>query len=142
MFHRRLRSLAALSRLVLPFAAFSLLRRVVALETLVRLAWQPPRQPRDASADALLARRIARLSEWCGGKDDCLPRSLVLYRELSKRGADPALVIGFRAADRLLGHAWVTVDGRPVNEAEDVRSTMTPVCAFGPGGRRLPAVTH
>ncbi len=30
-----------------------------------------------------------------GATDDCLPRSLVLYRELSRQGVDPELVIGF-----------------------------------------------
>lgn len=52
----------------------------------------------------------------------CLGRSLVVWFLLRRRGVDARLVIGASAptSGGLAAHAWVEVDGRPVNEAEDV----------------------
>jgi hypothetical protein len=65
----------------------------------------------------LAARRaVARWSRWFGGIDTCLTRSLVLGGMLAGRG-EVVLNVGFRPGKEetaVDGHAWVTVDGRPV----------------------------
>jgi hypothetical protein len=61
-------------------------------------------------------RATSRIARWCGGRDTCLIRSLVLGTLLSPRG-QVVLTIGFRPgdlADVPDGHAWLTLDGRPV----------------------------
>lgn len=61
-------------------------------------------------------RAVRRWSLWFGGLDTCLTRSLVLGALLASRG-DVVLNIGFRPGESepsLNGHAWVTIDGRPV----------------------------
>ncbi|MEQ1870664.1 MAG: lasso peptide biosynthesis B2 protein [Vicinamibacterales bacterium] len=133
------RTAASILALALPYATFTLLRHVLSLETLTRLAWQAPQLPRDPAQDDVLARRIERMAQLVGAEAHCLPCSLVLYRELSRRGANPELLIGFSHNDRpLLGHAWVVVNGRALNESPSVLATLTPVCAFGVHGQRLP----
>jgi transglutaminase-like putative cysteine protease len=53
----------------------------------------------------------------------CLGRSLVLWFLLRRRGIDAELVIGADVprARNLSAHAWVEVDGEPVNDALNVR---------------------
>jgi transglutaminase-like putative cysteine protease len=64
----------------------------------------------------------------------CLGRSLVLWFLLRRRGVDARIVVGARAAEAgaLPAHAWVEVEGVPVNDAEDVRDQ------HGSFGLRLP----
>jgi len=135
---QRLVTAFALTRLAMPYLAFVVLRRWLALETLTRWAWRPPKQPRNRRDEVLVAARVTRLSQLMMRGADCLPRSLLLYRELSRRGADPHLVIGFADASRALaGHAWVTLDGQPLGESASTLAPLTPVCVFGAGGRVL-----
>jgi hypothetical protein len=72
---------------------------------------------------AVAAERAAgRWSAWFGGMNTCLVRSLVLGAVLADRGG-VVLNVGFRQGDdpepRLAGHAWVTVNGRPVGADGD-----------------------
>ena len=134
----------ALLPLALPYACCGLLRHVVSLETLVRLAWRRPvpaapnALPPDAAVVQALAHDVSTISRVVGAAADCLPCSLVIYSRLSKWGADPRLTIGFsHAAPSLVGHAWVVVDGEAINEPPDMLATLTPVCVFGPEGRPL-----
>lgn len=64
----------------------------------------------------------------------CLARSLVLWFLLRRRGIDADLVIGAAppAGGPLAAHAWVEVDGVPVNDLPDVRAR------YGSFGLRLP----
>lgn len=64
----------------------------------------------------------------------CLGRSLVLWFMLRRRGFDAELVIGAEPvrAGVLPAHAWVELDGVPVNDAADVRDR------FGSFGLQLP----
>jgi hypothetical protein len=67
---------------------------------------------------------------------------LLLYRVLSRAGADPTLVVGFqRVNDRILGHAWVRVDGRTLIEPEPDLVRFSPAFGFGARGALLLAVT-
>jgi hypothetical protein len=72
------------------------------------------------SADRLVRaseRASTRWASWFGGKNTCLVRSLILGALLADR-REVVLNVGFRSDDdpepRLAGHAWVTVEGRPL----------------------------
>jgi hypothetical protein len=82
---------------------------------------------------------VLRLSQLAGLPDrDCLQRSLLLYRVLSRAGAEPTLVVGFnRINDQMLGHAWVVVDGHSVIEADTDLLRFTPTFSFGSRGTLL-----
>jgi hypothetical protein len=55
------------------------------------------------------------------GPENCLVRSLCLQWLLRRRGVASELRIGARlVGGQLESHAWVEVDGRPVNDAPDV----------------------
>jgi hypothetical protein len=77
------------------------------------------------------ARATSRWARLAGGLDSCLTRSLVIGGMLANRG-ETMLNIGFRPGDgrrAVDGHAWVTVDGRPVGPdgtlaAEDYSRTL------------------
>ena len=71
-------------------------------------------------------RATARWSSWFGGMNTCLVRSLVLGALLGDRG-DVVLNVGFCPSDDpepgLTGHAWVTVNSRPVGRDADLAAT-------------------
>jgi hypothetical protein len=129
----------ALWRISLP-----VLKRLIGVETLVkRMA------ARAASSPIAPADRVAVIRQVAAGggrllvSANCLERSLVYYRLLSRAGADPVLVLGVRRdGSSLKGHAWVALDGQPFEVSKD---EYTPVVTFaltaGAQGRagRLPA---
>jgi hypothetical protein len=120
-------------RIVLP-----ILKRVIPVRTLA--GWMSAGQ-RHTPAGSLEPRR-ARLEALrqmltCGGRivmsGNCLERSLVLYRFLAEVGAEPQLVMGVNAAGGTVGgHAWIELDGEPLEEAP--ASRFAPVVAFGANG--------
>jgi hypothetical protein len=118
------------------FAAFGVLKHLVPLTRLARWAWrEPDRSPHPSRAPELVA-RVLQVGRWSGVPDrDCVQRSLLLYRELSRLGLDPTLVAGFqRQGAGLQGHAWVVAQGRIVGEAADALDRFTPAFQFGPRG--------
>src|SRR5262249_31997015 len=86
-----------------------------------------------------LTASVLRLSQLTGLPDrDCLQRSLLLYRVLSRAGAEPTLVVGFDRIDgRILGHARVTTDGHAVIEREADLLRFSPTFSFGTRGALL-----
>ena len=109
------------------------LKRLLALERLVRIMWRPPRgAARDPAREQRTIRVVARLSRTSGG--NCLERSLVLFRYLARANANPHLVVGMAKPDEYLGHVWVTVDGRPLLETPETLASYTEVVSFGRGG--------
>jgi hypothetical protein len=131
-----------IARLVPAYLILGLLKHVVPLSWLARWAWCAPDGPRDREAERRLAVRVFRLSQLIGLLDrDCLHRSLLLYRVLSRAGADPRLVIGFqRMNGRILGHAWVIVEGHAVIEPEINLLRFSPALGFGFEGAPLSVV--
>ena len=112
------------------------LKRTFPLPRLVRLMWLPPRIPdRDPGREDRTIRIVARLSRASGG--NCLARSLVLYRYLSRAHADPRLVVGMAKPNTFLGHVWVTVDGRLLLETPETLRGYEEVTTFGDHGRRI-----
>ena len=53
----------------------------------------------------------------------CLGRSLLLWFLLRRRGMDAALIVGGKSHvdETWMAHAWVELDGHPVNDVADVR---------------------
>jgi hypothetical protein len=118
-------------RCVLP-----LVKHVVTTATLARLMWWPPAAPVN-SRDR--AQRVALVKELMatGGRlllsTNCLERSLVVYRLLSRVDADPHLVLGVRkTGGGVAGHAWVQLDGEALGERN--AGDFDPIVAFGPDG--------
>ena len=127
-------------RLYLWSLALPILKRVLPLRTLVRLAWTRPRTDRRRPERERQVMRLA-YAVWSRSRarrrdDDCLERSLAAFRFLSRLNADPELVAGTRmAGGEVQGHVWVVVDGQPFGEARAELAEYLPVIAFGAGGR-------
>jgi len=117
-------------RLALP-----VLKRRMPLPRLVGLMWRgddpgrpnPERQARVAELTTSVFR-----SDHRDRPGNCLDRSLVLYRYLSEAGADPRLMVGMRRGERdaLRGHAWVTVEGEPVEESTEPLEEFARLASF------------
>jgi Transglutaminase-like superfamily len=137
---KRFRTGLIIGRLLPVYVLLGLLKHLVPVKWLVRWAWCSPAGARDRKAERQLTACIIRLSQLIGRRDrDCLQRSLLLYRVLSGAGADPTLVMGFhRANDRILGHAWVVVDGQAVLEPEADLRRFSVTLQFGSQGMLLP----
>lgn len=136
----RVQTVATVARLALPYAAFAVLKRIVPATRLARWAWTRPRpgpHTRDSATrvtNALVALRRRRGPS----RGDCLESALVLYRELSRAGAYPELVMGLgNRTGSVTGHAWVEVGGAPVGEASAALTAFTEVARFGEHGRRV-----
>jgi Transglutaminase-like superfamily len=121
------------SRLLPTYVLLSLLKHLVPLRWLAEWVWCSPAGPRNREAERRLIISVLRISRLVGLPDrDCLQRSLLLYRVLSRAGADPTLVVGFAPTnDGMLGHAWIMVDGRSIIECEHNLLRFSPALAFG-----------
>jgi hypothetical protein len=111
-------------------------KHLVPLGWLARWMWRSPACPRDLESERHLTASVLRLSRLpdC----NCLQLSLILYHVLSRAGANPTLVVGFRRMNgQMLGHAWVIVDDRAIIEA-GAGIEYLPVFAFGARGALLP----
>jgi hypothetical protein len=147
---RTLRRIAASpdeATLALRMAAWTpvlpVLKRVLPLPRLVGLMAPRGRSlERDLRREeriAAIARRLYRTRP-ITHRDNCLERSLVAYRFLSRAGAEPMLVVGFRREVKdIHGHVWVTVDDVPVHDAPAELAAYETVTAFGSDGRVVSA---
>jgi hypothetical protein len=60
-------------------------------------------------------------------RGNCLSKSIVLWQLLRREGLDPILCVGGRKEGRRFeAHAWIELDGRAVNDSEDVRERFSP----------------
>ncbi len=113
------RALVLRCLLLLPMAAI-LLQACGMRRTAVLLA----RMGRRADADALAPRTIARLVDASASilGANCLQRSLVLRQLLRNRGMPAEIRFGVSRAVNggLSAHAWVELDGLPLNDGADV----------------------
>jgi hypothetical protein len=95
-------------------------------------SYPPPPPPPDADLAVAIVdarRNVARVMDvWPLGAGPCLRSSLVLGHLIRDR--DPVLRLGVaRVGHRLRAHAWIEVDGVPVNDPEGF-------LAFGAGAGR------
>lgn len=108
----------------LPAVWFGL--RVLPLRRLLRTPVVPALEGHlEGRGGADTARRATRLvnaaARFSPFPHSCLSRSIVLWRLLQRRGVAAEIRVGVRR-DRgpMAAHAWVEVDGEPVNDAPDV----------------------
>jgi hypothetical protein len=136
----RFRTDLVVCRLLPAYVLLGLLKHFVPVKWLARWAWTSPAGTRNREAERRLTASIIRVSQLISLRDrDCLQRSLLLYRVLSRASADPTLVVGFhRTNDRILGHAWVVVDGESVIEPEADLCRFSVTLRFGSRGALLP----
>jgi hypothetical protein len=121
-----------------PYWLMGVLRYSLPLAVLVKWAWRSPRRARDLARERRTVALLIKLGHLFRRSDrHCLQRSLVLYRELSRDGADPHLIVGFRPAPGGLdGHAWIELDGVALGEGAEV-TTFQRTCEFGAHGERV-----
>ena len=118
------------------------LKRTVALQTLVR--WMCPRQlsrpRRDESCRRARLQTIRYFVSHAGRlaiSENCLERSLMLYRFLGEVDANPRLVMGVRRDGGTTdGHVWIDIEGEPLLDSTTTR--YSPVLVFEAGGAVLP----
>lgn len=104
--------------------------RMAGLKRSVRIAWwfadrlPAPRRSVLAPAEIALAqaRMILRVAETMPFLPRCLARSLLLAASLRRRAIAADLCLGTKVAGAFDAHAWVEIDGKPVNEAPDLLS--------------------
>jgi hypothetical protein len=131
------------ARMVSWACVFRVLKRSIPLPRLVRLArWRG--HVRSLSNDQ--RERIVVLARWASrpmrssSRGNCLERALVTYRYLTATNADPTLMVGFAdgvtATDRLRGHAWVAVNGQPIDETDESLSGFQCIVAFRADGNQ------
>jgi hypothetical protein len=127
---------------MLPWAAsVPLLKRVMPITNLTKLMAARRRKP---GAGSPAYGEIARAS-WLASRlqirrfpENCLERSLVTYRFLGLAGAEPRLILGVgKNAGEIIGHAWVTVDDRPVHESDAALARYQQLMEFDAGGAFL-----
>lgn len=121
----------AAARLVLG-AAFALShlppRRIRAVLGAVRRGAAPA-----SAAQAQDARdAVCAVSLRCAGPRGCLPRSLAAALLCRLQGTWPTWCVGVRVVPPFTAHAWVEVDGRPVDEGvpDDYFSRLVVVGPF------------
>ena len=117
-----------------------LLKHQLPLKTLTRLMWAEGRRGRSTEREreivwlSLVVTRLRPRSF----RSNCLERSLLAYRFLAQVNADPHLVIAVSPSERgLVGHAWVTVEDRPVHDSAAAISQFVSIAEFGERGRLL-----
>jgi hypothetical protein len=120
-------------------AALPLLKYVVPLQRLVRLLaaadGDGERAPAREQKVADLARVLYR-SPAAVVRDNCLERSLVAYRYLSRANANPELVVAMASeGSALLGHVWVRVDGEPLYDSPEKLAEFVPMVVFDASGQ-------
>ena len=62
-----------------------------------------------------------------GGKGNCLKRSLLLYRFLGEASMRTEINFGIRRGGRLIGHSWLTYQGRPFLDNEESVRDFEPI---------------
>jgi hypothetical protein len=135
----RIRTVVDGFRIVPAYLLLGVLKHLVPLRSLAKWTWCEVVWPRDRLAERRLTANVLRLSKLLRISDrDCLQRSLLLYRLLSAAGASPELVVGFREQEgKIIGHAWVLVDGKSLVEPESDLVRFSPVFRFGARGALL-----
>lgn len=112
----------------LALAVFGL-SRVLAWHATAPARAQAPETPRAARWIGVAARNVP-------GGASCLVRSLALLGLLRRHGIAAQLRVGIgRTAPRLEAHAWVEVDGAPVNDAADIAARYPPFAGSLLGAR-------
>jgi hypothetical protein len=94
--------------------------------------WLADRMPPPRQADLTgrpfaeaRAKSIARIADRLPFRPRCLPRALLLAGLLRQRRIGAELCLGARTGGAFDAHAWIEIDGWPVNEVADLRATYS-----------------
>jgi len=100
------------------------------------LAWHRRTSRAATVATPRAARWIGVAARYCPGGASCLVRSLALVGLMRRRGFAAELRVGVgKTSPRLEAHAWVELDGVPVNDAPDVAARYRPFAGSLLGAR-------
>ncbi|MBC3844428.1 lasso peptide biosynthesis B2 protein [Streptacidiphilus sp. 4-A2] len=84
------------------------------------------------AAEASDARSVVTaVSRRCAGRRGCLQRSLATALLCRLRGTWPTWCTGVRTTPFFAAHAWIAVDGEPIDEQHD-RNCYTPTMTVPP----------
>ena len=111
-------------RAISALFAYDVLRVLCGFETIYSMVkgWQVVNsQPHADIVDRLCA-AINIACIWYPKQALCLQRSFVTTYLLRKHGVPAQMVVGAQKLP-FKAHAWVEVDGRPINECSNVRAT-------------------
>jgi len=109
--------------------------RALGLSRTLRLWTQAP-GARMAGPPPRAARWIRIAARYTPFANTCLVRSLALLGLLRRRGVPAELRVGVgRTGPQLEAHAWVELDGAPVNDAADVAARYPPFAGSLLGAR-------
>ena len=78
----------------------------------------------------LLAQRVATAAAFYPRRALCLEQSLTLFVLLRRAGAPAELKVGARTMP-FAAHAWIELDGEPVNEPRDFIAQLVPFPGLG-----------
>jgi hypothetical protein len=136
-----IRTVIVATRVWASAIVYRVLKRVLPLETLVRLAHRAPRPRRsDASTtESDLHAFLARAGRFpFRAPGNCLERSLAVYTLLCESGSAPRLIVGVRrgGSQSIDGHVWVVAGDRAVGESDRFIAEFAPVTEFDASGRR------
>lgn len=106
------------------------------LPSLVQFFDHPPRStPCCIDPERLIVLTSAAFRR-IGLKDFCVPLALLAFARLTRCGFEPEIVFGIaKTGDRLHGHAWIEIDGRPVGEGASPYETFRKTFAYSSAGR-------
>jgi len=82
---------------------------------------------------------LVRVVDWflhpIYGTSRCMPRAMILFGMLCRRGFDVTVVYGVSTSpEELDGHAWVLLCGEPLGETEDPRTRFVETYRYSVGG--------
>ena len=110
---------------MLPGVWFALrllpLRRVLTLLRPKNRPNQRSHNPDPTASSRSTARLVGVAAHFSPFPNTCLSSSLVLWSLLGRSGTEAEIRIGvLKDSDSFAAHAWVEVDGTPINDAADV----------------------
>jgi hypothetical protein len=123
--------MGCLSRPLLHFRLITELLRYDAIQAIVGFRGihrgfrplAPGRASNSAELEAAVCEAVGRVIPFYWKQVQCLQRSVVTARVLRAYGAQAEVVIGYALAP-FMGHAWVEVGGRVVNDSPVFQSRL------------------
>ena len=117
---------------LLPIVATSLktvgLRRTQSWLARHPLATTPPSTEQMRANVRRTAQMVAAACRWYPFRSDCLPRTIILWSLLRRRGINADVRIGVRCDTQgeFQAHAWLEWNGEVINDAGDVATQYLP----------------
>lgn len=114
------------ARLGATLAALGVLVKLAGFHRSVRIAWwfadRMPEPPSETRTPFVLAetraQEIKAVAERIPYEFKCLPQSMLLAMLMRRRGIAADLCLGVKLEEPFEAHAWLEVEGAPVNQGE------------------------